>query len=54
VRDGLDIGPADYRVIVPVVGDDPYPERGIDEPPTKMFLRPTDGSYTDAQEIITP
>ena len=37
VRDGIDIGPADYRVVVPVVGDDPYPERGIDTPPGKVF-----------------
>lgn len=52
VRDGLDIGTADYRTIVPVVGDDPYPERGIEDPPTTVFLRPASGTYTDAQEII--
>jgi ectoine hydroxylase-related dioxygenase (phytanoyl-CoA dioxygenase family) len=53
VREGHDIGPADYRMIVPVVGDDPYPERGIDPPPGEVFLRPTAGTYTDAQELIT-
>lgn len=54
VRDGHDIGPADYRAIVSVVGDDPYPERGIEAPPDTVFLRPAGGTYTDAQEIITP
>jgi len=53
VRDGLDIGVADYRSIVSVVGDDPYPERGVEPPPGKTFLRPASGSYTDAQEIIS-
>lgn len=53
VRDGLDIGVADYRTVVPVVGDDPYPERGFAAPPDKVFLRPAGGSYTDAQEIIS-
>lgn len=53
VRDGLDIGVADYRTIVPVVGDDPYPERGIAPPPGTTFLRPAEGSFTDAQEIIS-
>lgn len=51
-REGLDIGVADNRVIVPVVGDDPYPERTIEEPPHEVFLRPASGQYTDAQEII--
>ena len=54
VREGLDIGTADYRAIVPVVGDDPYPERGIDAPPGEVFLRPVEGSYDDVQEIISP
>lgn len=53
VRDGLDIGVADYRAIVPVVGEDPYPERGIEAPPDNVFLRPAGGEYTDAQEIIS-
>ncbi|MEM7093824.1 MAG: phytanoyl-CoA dioxygenase family protein [Actinomycetota bacterium] len=53
VRDGLDIGTADYRTVVPVVGEDPYPERGFADPPDKVFLRPASGAYTDAQEIIS-
>ena len=53
VRDGLDIGVADYRTVVPVVGEDPYPERGLADPPGKVFLRPASGDYTDAQEIIS-
>ena len=52
VRDGIDIGTADYRVVVPVVGDDPYPERPFEGPPAQVFLRPSEGSYADAQEII--
>ena len=51
-RQGLDIGVQDYRAIVPVVGDDPYPERGIEPGPFEVFLRPASGEYTDAQEII--
>ena len=51
-REGLDIGVQDYRVIVPVVGDDPYPERPIESGPAEVFLRPAAGTYTDAQEII--
>ena len=52
VRDGMDIGVADYRAVVPVVGDDPYPERGLADPPSTVFLRPSGGEYTDAQEIV--
>lgn len=52
VRDGIDIGTADYRTIVSVVGDDPYPERPITASPAEVFLRPTTGSHTDAQSII--
>lgn len=52
VRDGLDIGVADYRMIVPVVGEDPYGERAIEAPPSEVFLRPSTGSHTDAQQII--
>ena len=52
VRDGIDIGVADYREIVPVAGDDPYPERGIAAPPTEVFLRPAAGAFTDAQEVL--
>jgi hypothetical protein len=52
VREGHDIGVADYRAIVPVVGEDPYPERGIEDAPGTVFLRPASGHYTDAQEII--
>lgn len=51
-REGLDIGVADYRVIVPVLGEDPYPERPIEAGPNEVFLRPATGRYTDAQEII--
>lgn len=51
-RDGVDVGPADYRVIVPVVGEDPYPERPIEPPPDEVFLRPASGAFIDAQEII--
>lgn len=55
VRDGLDIGTADYRTIVSVAGDDPYPERGLEAPPSHVFLRPAAGGFaTDAQEVITP
>ena len=31
---------SDHRAIVPVVGDDPYPWKGIDEPPAEVFVRP--------------
>lgn len=51
-REGLDIGVQDYRAIVPVVGDDPYPERPIEPGAGEVFLRPAAGTYTDAQEII--
>lgn len=36
----IDPATHDHRVIVPVVGQDPYPERGIAEPPSEVFLRP--------------
>ncbi len=36
----VDAATHDHRVIVPVAGDDPYPARGIDEPPGEVFLRP--------------
>lgn len=51
-REGVDVGVQDYRVIVPIVGDDPYPERPIEAAPGEVFLRPASGNYTDAQEII--
>ncbi len=51
-REGLDIGVQDYRAILPIVGDDPYPERPIEPGPGEVFLRPASGAYTDAQEII--
>lgn len=51
-REGIDIGIKDYRAIVPVVGEDPYPERPIEPGLDKVFLRPAAGAYTDAQEII--
>lgn len=54
VRDGLDIGPSDYRTIVPVVGDDPYPERGLTEPPAQVFLRPVTGDFPDSQTLLIP
>jgi len=52
MRQGIDVGTSDYRAIVPVVGDDPYPERGIEPGADEVFLRPASGNYTDAQEII--
>ena len=52
VRDGLDIGSADYREIVPVAGDDPYPERGVAPPPTKVFLRPAVGDFGQVEEVF--
>lgn len=42
---GLDIGTEDHRAIVPVVGEDPYPERGISAPPLQAFVRPHTGTF---------
>ncbi len=36
----VDAATHDHRVIVPVSGEDPYPWRGIDQPPGEVFLRP--------------
>lgn len=36
----IDPATHDHRVIVPVAGDDPYPERGIEDSPGEVFLRP--------------
>jgi phytanoyl-CoA hydroxylase len=51
-RQGIDVGTADYRAIVPVVGEDPYPERPIEPGLDRVFLRPASGAFVDAQEII--
>lgn len=39
---------------MPVVGEDPHPERPIEADPSEVFLRPAAGAYTDAQEILAP
>jgi len=52
VRQGVDVGVVDYRAIVPVVGDDPYPYRPIEAGGDRVFLRPASGTFVDAQEII--
>ena len=36
----VDAATHDHRMIVPVAGDDPYPERGIEVSPNEVFLRP--------------
>jgi phytanoyl-CoA hydroxylase len=45
VHQGIDVGAADNRAIVPVVGDDPYPDRAIVEPPRSTFVRPAEGEW---------
>jgi len=36
----VDAATHDHRMIVPVAGNDPYPERGIEASPNEVFLRP--------------
>ena len=36
----VDAATYDHRMIVPIVGDDPYPERGIEASPDEVFIRP--------------
>ena len=36
----VDAATYDHRMIVPVVGEDPYPEKGIEANPNEVFLRP--------------
>ena len=43
MHDGVDVATADYRTITSVSGDDPYPERGITDPPATAFVRPSEG-----------
>lgn len=45
----VDAATHDHRAIVPVAGGDPYPWRGIEEPPGEVFLRPwkTDQDWGD-------
>ena len=45
---GVDIGQEDDRTVVQVSGEDPYPERGISDPPPATFVRPRSGSRTAA------
>lgn len=45
MQDGVDVATADYRTITAVSGHDPYPERGITDPPTTTFVRPREGSF---------
>ncbi|MEO1064202.1 MAG: phytanoyl-CoA dioxygenase family protein [Actinomycetota bacterium] len=43
---GVDVGLEDYRTVVQVSGEDPYPERGVTDPPPATFVRPRAGSLT--------
>ncbi len=43
---GVDVGLEDYRTVVQVSGEDPYPERGVTPPPAATFVRPRAGSLT--------
>ena len=45
----VDAATHDFRTVTPVVGDDPYPERGLAPPPTSVFIRPwrTDMEWGD-------
>ncbi|MEM9037106.1 MAG: phytanoyl-CoA dioxygenase family protein [Actinomycetota bacterium] len=43
---GIDVGTADYRKVIQVTGDDPYPERGVADPPAEVFVRPARGGLT--------
>lgn len=43
---GIDIGLEDYRTVVQVSGEDPYPERGVTAPPAETFVRPRTGTRT--------
>jgi uncharacterized protein YndB with AHSA1/START domain len=40
VGEGIEVGTADTRTIVPVTGDDPYVDKGVDESPGVTFVRP--------------
>ena len=44
MQDGIDVATADYRTVISVGGADPYPERGITDPPSAAFVRPRAGS----------
>jgi phytanoyl-CoA hydroxylase len=48
---GVDVGRIDTRMVVPVVGDDPYAWKGYDEVPSSTFVRPATGSWGDVFEI---
>jgi phytanoyl-CoA hydroxylase len=45
VHKGIDVATEDNRAITSVVGDDPYPERGIAAPPASTFVRPHAGDW---------
>jgi phytanoyl-CoA hydroxylase len=42
---GSDVATRDFRNVVLVAGDDPYPWKELDEPPRKTFVRPHEGSW---------
>jgi ectoine hydroxylase-related dioxygenase (phytanoyl-CoA dioxygenase family) len=46
----VDAATHDFRCVVPVVGDDPYPDRGIATPPGSVFLRPWHDRMTWGEE----
>jgi hypothetical protein len=50
VDQGVDIGRADVRAVVPVTGDDPYAWKGYAEVPSSTFVRPASGSWGDVFE----
>ena len=45
----VDAATHDFRCVVPVAGDDPYPDRGLASPPASVFIRPwrTDMEWGD-------
>jgi ectoine hydroxylase-related dioxygenase (phytanoyl-CoA dioxygenase family) len=40
-----DVATRDFRTVVLVAGEDPYPWKELDEPPRKTFVRPHQGSW---------
>lgn len=53
MHEGVDVATADYRVVTSVSGIDPYPERGLADPPATTFVRPSEGNF-DVDVSATP
>ncbi len=45
-----EVATADNRMAIPVAGDDPYAWKGYAETPTKVFIRPHEGSWSASDQ----